>query len=425
MERLIAFLGIFVLYGIAYGLSLNRSAINWKLVGAGLVLQLAIGVLIMLSGGVVMEAVAGKVDEFLALANAGSELVFGTLTGPEHFIIGIQILTTIVFFSSFISILYFFGVIQVIISVLAKLMRTVLGTSGGETLAVAANIFVGQTEGPLLVRPYLERMTKSELMAVMTGGFATIAGSVLGVYVALGIPVEHLITASLMSAPGALVAAKIMIPETEHSETAGDTELPKIDVGENVIEAAARGTTDGLHLALNVLAMLIAFTSLMAAANWILGGLDSMIDNQLLGYEETKPGAGGGEEYVGLFPGSLQTLFGTLFSPLAFLMGVSWDQAAAVGNLLGQKICVNEFVAYTSLTQMAKAEEIDGRSLAIASYALCGFANFASIGIQIGGIGALAPGRRTDLAKMGLRAMAGGAIASFVTACIAGILYPG
>ena len=276
------------------------------------------------------------------------------------------------------------------------------------------------SQSPFLIKPFLDKMTYSEVHAVMVGGFATIAGGVLAAYIGMGISPTHLIVASVMSAPAALVMAKLLVPETEHSETAGDAKLPKIQAGENLVDAAARGTTDGLKLAVNVMAMLIAFIALIALVDWVLGGIDAKVDGQWFGGEAFAVGAG--TEYKGWFPGSLRTIFGTVFAPLAWVMGVPWREAANVGNLLGTKICVNEFVAYAELSKMMGSGELSERSIVIATYALCGFANFSSVGIQIGGISAIAPSRRTDLARLGIRAMFGGAFASWMTATIAGLL---
>jgi len=337
------------------------------------------------------------------------------------------VLPTIIFFGGFMSVLYYLGIMQRVIEALARFMRWTIGTSGAETLSCTANIFVGQTEAPLLIKPFLDQMTRSELLTIMVGGFATIAGGVLAGYIAMGIPAGHLIAASVMSAPAALVIGKIVFPETEHSTTSGDVRLPEIDVGGNVIEAAANGITDGLKLAVNVGAMLIGFIALIAVVDSLLILLDRLIDGSLMGGAYAayafdtlwSPVKG---EYVGVFPGSLQTLFGSLLKPLAWLMGVPWADAAAVGNLLGIKISLNEFVAYGALGSYINEGAMSERAVIISTYALCGFANFSSIGIQIGGISAVAPGRKSDLAKIGLKAMFGGALASWLTATIAGML---
>ena len=324
------------------------------------------------------------------------------------------------------SVLYYYGVMQKVIEAISHFMRWTIGTSGAETLSCSANIFVGQTEAPLLIKPFLDQMTKSELLTIMVGGFATIAGGVLAGYISMGIPAGHLIAASVMSAPAALVIGKIIYPETEHSVTAGDVALPEIVVGSNAIESATNGITDGMKLAVNVGAMLIGFIALIAVVDLTLNWIDGLIDGLWFKGEYVEYIAAGLSpakgEFVGYFPGSLQTLFGTIFSPLAYLMGVPWDDARAVGNLLGIKISLNEFVAFGTLGGYISDGIISDRATIISTYALCGFANFGSIGIQIGGISAISPKRKADLAKVGVRAMFGGAIASWLTATMAGIL---
>ena len=340
--------------------------------------------------------------------------------GPGGFIFVFQILTTIIFFSSLMAVLYHLGIMQKVVSGMAKLMSRTMGTSGAESLAVATNVFVGQTEAPLVVRPYVSKMTQSELMALMTGGFATIAGGVLVAYASFGIPVGHLLAASVMSAPAALVIAKIIVPEREHSLTSGTIELDVKPDSVNVIDAAASGASDGMKLALNVAAMLLAFIALIAMADALLQGIHHL-HNSLLA-------AIGLSNYESLIPQSLSELFGILFAPLAFVMGISPRDTFSFASLIGIKIAVNEFVAYVSLKDfmpsglIPKGNEITPRTFIIATYALCGFANFGSIAIQLGGIGGIAPERRHDLARLGLRAMLGGALASFMTATIAGIL---
>ena len=426
MERLISLLGLLMLLGIGYVFSKNRKQINWRTVGTGLGLQLLLGIILLKipKTAYAFEWFTTKVTEFLKLAKVGALfVVYGDVAPQEErlgFIFGVEVGATIIFFSAFISILYYLGIIQVVIGGIAKIMRRTMGTSGTETLSCSANIFVGQTEAPFLIKPYIGEMTLSELHAVMVGGFATVAGGVLAAYIGMGISATHLIIASVMSAPAALVMAKMMVPETHHSITAGDVKLPKIKVGDNIIDAAAQGTTMGLKLALNVMAMLVAFIALIAFVDWVLGGIEYCIDYKLLGGEAIQVGRK--IEYQGIFPGSLRTIFGTIFGPLAFLMGVPWHDAAPIGNLLGVKICANEFVAYGELSNLIKSQGVSPRSVVIATYALCGFANFSSIGIQVGGISALAPGRRADLAKLGLRAMFAGALASWTTATIAGLL---
>lgn len=383
-----------------------------------------------LDGGAVFRILSDGVSAFLALSYQGAEFLFGNLAKPEYFFPGeatwpgfgfqfaFTVLPTILFFSAFMAVMYYLGVVQVLISAMAKFMHWTMRTSGSETMSCTANVFIGQTEAPFLIKPFLKEMTDSELHAIMVGGFATIAGSVLAGYIAMGVDPGHLLAASVMSAPAALVMAKLLYPETEQSVTAGDVEIPDVETADNVVGAAANGTTEGLTLALNVGAMLIAFISLIACVDMFLGAFDGVIDGRLLGGALNEATG----EYAGFFPGSLKTFFGTILAPLAFVMGVPWADAALVGNLLGIKLAVNEFVSYGLLGEYIAAGELSPRAAVIATYALCGFANFSSIGIQIGGIGAIAPEVRPRLMKIGVRAMFGGALASFMTATIAGIL---
>jgi len=392
-----------------------------------------------LHGEVIFNGLSEKVTAFLGLADYGAKFLFGNLADRQYFFPGgaaswpgfgfqfaFKVLPTIIFFGGFMAVLYHLGIMQRVIEALARFMRWTVGTSGAETLSCTANIFVGQTEAPLLIKPFLNDMTRSELLTIMVGGFATIAGGVLAAYIAMGIDAGHLIAASVMSAPAALLVGKIIYPEFEHSATAGDIEMPEIDSGGNVIEAAANGITDGLKLAVNVGAMLIGFIALIAVLDVGLNWIDSLIDGGLLNGDWVTYGSGGMSpvvgEYVGVIPGSLQTLFGTLLRPLAWLMGVPWADAGLVGNLLGIKISLNELVAYGVLGTYVQEGAISGRAAIISTYALCGFANFSSIGIQLGGIAAVAPRRRAALAKLGLKAMFGGAIASWLTATVAGLL---
>jgi CNT family concentrative nucleoside transporter len=392
-----------------------------------------------LYGQIIFTEFSNKVAAFLSLSDYGARFLFGNLADRQYFFPGgaaswpgfgfqfaFKVLPTIIFFGGFMAVLYYLGIMQRVIESLARFMRWTVGTSGAETLSCSANIFVGQTEAPLLIKPFLNEMTRSEILTVMVGGFATIAGGVLAAYIAMGIPAGHLIAASVMAAPAALLVGKIIYPETEHSLTAGDIELPEIDSGGNVIEAASNGITDGLKLAVNVGAMLIGFIALIAVLDVCLNWVDSLVDGGLLRGAWVTYSAGGMSpvvgEFLGVVPGSLQTLFGTALRPLAFLMGVPWADAAAVGNLLGVKLSLNELVAYGVLSSYIQDGAISERAAVIATYALCGFANFSSIGIQIGGISAVAPRRRSDLAQLGLKAMFGGAIASCLTATIAGML---
>ncbi len=424
---------------VANGFFFKKDAIN----RFGGVLLIAAGVAVLFANDVTSKDAfrmfSDRVESFLALSDYGAEFLFGNLAREDYFnisneyfpgfgmLFAFKVLPTIIFFGGFMSVLYYLGVIQKVISAMSRFMRWTMGTSGAESLSCSANIFVGQTEAPLLIKPFLDKMTKSELLTIMVGGFATIAGGVLAGYINMGVDAGHLIAASVMSAPAALAIGKTIYPETEHSETAGDVPLPELPVGDNVLEAASNGISDGFKLALNVGAMLIGFIALIAVADVLLNWLDGIIDGQLLGgqmYEYAIQGSSPvTSEYAGVFPGSLQTFFGTLLSPLAWLMGVPWEDAAAVGNLLGVKLSVNEFVAFGSLGQYINDGAIGERAQIVSTYALCGFANFSSIGIQLGGIGAIIrPDRKPDLAKVVMRAMIGGAFASWTTACIASML---
>ncbi len=426
MERYMGLVGIVVIIGLGYAMSTDRKHIKWRTVLTGIGIQFVLAVILLKIPitAVIFKKVAAGVTQFLNMSQEGSSFIFGSLTSfaDNGFIFAVQVIPTIIFFAAFISVMYYLGIVQIVISVIAKVMRVLMGTSGSETLSCSANIFVGQTEAPLLIRPFLDDLTKSELNAVMVGGFATVAGGVLAAYIGMGISATHLIVGSVMAAPCALAMAKLVVPETEHSVTAGDTKLPTIDSGDNILDAAAKGTSDGLGLAMNVAAMLIAFISLIACVNWAMGGLDTLIDGKILGRELTK-NVGKGTEFVGFFPGSLETLFGYIFSPLAYVIGIPWSEATLVGNLLGQKICINEFVAYATLGGLDTSGALSPRSVAISTYALCGFANFSSIGIQVGGISALAPEKRPQLAQLALRAMLTGVLVSCLSASMAGLLY--
>ncbi len=357
--------------------------------------------------GFVFTFLNEAVSKLLSFSDQGAEFLFGSLISfDKHgYIFAFRALPTILFFSALVSVLYYWGILQRVVGFMARIMQVTLRTSGAESLSTAANVFVGQTEAPLMVRPFLAQMTRSEIFAVMVAGMATVAGGVMAAYVGLlqdQIPTiaGHLVTASVMSAPAALLIAKVMVPEKQSPQTLGTVKVQFENNDTNVIEAAARGATDGLALALNVAAMLIVFISIIALANFCFGWVSVQ-----LGMDQ---------------PLSLQALLGFVFSPLAWLMGIPWEEARRVGSWLGEKVILNEFVAYVHLAQ-AKAE-ISQRSLIIASYALCGFANFSSIGIQLGGIGALAPNKRPQLAQLGIRAMIAGNLAAFMTAAIVGLL---
>lgn len=398
--RFVSLLGMLVLLLIAWALSNDRRRIPWRAVITGTLLQLTFAVIILKTppGRQFFIWLSEQVTAFLAFSDAGASFMFGE-GFREHFF-AFSVLPTIIFFSSMITILYYLGVLQWIVKIFAKVMTKVMGTSGAESLASAVNVFVGQTEAPLLIRPYVPSLTQSEMMAVMTGGFANIAGGVLAAYVGMGVNAGHLIASSVMSAPASLLMAKLMFPEREASNTAGEVTLEVARPWTNVIDAASEGAAEGLKLALNVAGMLIAFIALIAMINGILSAIAGWF-----GYIM-----------------SLESIFGFVFRPLAWVMGVPWAEADEVGSLLGIKTVVNEFVGYARLQEMVTAGQLSERSRVIATYALCGFANFSSIAIQIGGIGAMAPERKQDLARLGLRAMIAGSLATFQTATIAGML---
>ena len=405
MERFIGLLGIVVLLAIAFALSNNRKQINMRIVGWGLGLQAIFAIFILKTpiGGPLFSFLDEAIRKLISFSDAGSDFLFKSFVPDVGYHVAMinfafRALPTIIFFSSLMAVLYHFGIIQMFVKWIARTMQKTMGTSGSETLSVSANIFVGQTEAPLMVRPFIQHMTKSELMAVMTGGFATVAGGVLAIYVMwlADIPgiAGHLLAASVMSAPGALVVAKIIYPETESSETMGDLKINIEQKSTNAMEALGDGATSGLKLAANVAAMLVAFVSLVAMINYLLG-------------------------FAGT---SMESILGFIFKPLAWTMGVPWSEAGTLGTLMGKKIVFTELIAYGDLKELMSTGAITDRTAIIASYALCGFANFGSIGIQLGGIGGMAPERKKDLAKLVTKAMVGGALASWLTATIAGLL---
>jgi len=402
MQRLSGLLGIVAILGIAYTFSTNRKAIRPKTIAWGLGLQFAIAVVVLRTapGQNTFRWIGDKINQLLSFSKAGSSLVFGELGTPGNTvaIFAFQVLPTIIFIAALFAILYHFGVMQFVVLAFAKVMTRLMGASGAESLNVAASIFMGQTEAPLTIRPFLSSMTRSELMTVMTSGMAHISGGIMAAYIAFGVEARHLLTAVIMTAPGTILMAKMFVPETEEPETAGDVKLRIERTDVNVIDAAARGTGEGLMLALNVGAMLIAFLSLIALLNALL----SIIP------------VGGGQRL------SLEWIFGYAAAPLAWLMGVPWRDCFSVGNLLGTRLVLNELIAYSQLGAMKAT--LDPRSVVIATFALCGFANFSSIGIQLGGIGSLAPDRKHDLARLGFRAVAAGTLANYLSASIAGIL---
>jgi concentrative nucleoside transporter, CNT family len=409
MERFVSLLGLGVFIAIAYGLSVNRRAVRWKPVLWGIALQFIFAVLILKTqvGLNVFQYLGDRVTGFLDFSDAGASFVFGEKFKDFYF--AFKVLPTIIFFSAFISLLYHYNVLQRLVKILAGLMMRSMGTSGSESLSCAANIFVGQTEAPLLIKPYVSTATQSELHAIMTGGFATIAGGVMAAYISFGVSAVHLIAASVMSAPAALAVSKLMYPETEDSPTRGKVAIQVEKTSVNAVDAVSTGAIDGLKLVLNVGAMLIAFLGLLAMFNALLGWLGG-----LAGFPQL----------------TLELILSYLLAPIAWLMGVPWADCGQVGALLGKKTILNEFIAYLDLKTLidnAKSADpslprISQRAIIIATYALCGFSNIGSIGIQIGGIGAIAPDRQHDLAKLGVRAMVGGTIACFMTAAIAGLL---
>lgn len=402
LQRMRSFVGIFFMFGLAILLSYNRKGI-WKLskrvIIGGLAIQFTFAVFVMKIplGERVFKAMGDGVNKLLEFTMDGSKFIFGPLLKEWSF--ALYVLPTIIFFSAFMGVLYHLGVMQAIVKVLAKGMAKLLRTSGAESLSATANIFVGQTEAPLVVKPYIDKMTMSEVMTVMVGGFATVAGGVLAAYIGMGVDASSLIAASVMAAPGALVMSKILYPEDGTPDTLGIVEMKGEKETANVIDAAARGAFDGLYLALNVAAMLLAFVALIYGVDYALEGITGLfMDNAI----------------------SLKDVFGQLFRPLAWMMGIEWNDALHAGRLLGEKIVINEFVAFSSMKEVVPL--ISERSTMILTFALVGFANFSSIAIQIGGIGSIAPKRKSDLAKLGLKAMLGGTLVALINGCIAGMM---
>ena len=471
-QRLMSVVGILAFLLLAWSMSNNRRLVPWRVVAVGVSLQVGFAFFILKTpvGRPLFEGASAGFVRLLSFTNDGSQFLFASYAAgneihPALINFVFAVLPTIIFFSSLMTVLYYLGVMQRVVSVVARAMQATMGTSGSETTSASANIFVGQTEAPLMVKPFVERMTESELMAVMTAGFATVAGGVLALYIQFLAPhfpgiAAHLMAASVMAAPGALVIAKLMHPETEESETRGRVKVTLENTDANVIDAAARGAAEGLQLALNVAAMLLAFVALIAMINFLLGvpsyiqhgfalrelaalveqsgyvlpselldrchpGHTSVAFAERQGCVEAMLAAAPGVDGVSTVPIlRLDTIFGVLFWPIAFLMGAPVQDCMALGQLLGQKMVVNELFAYLNLSQMLQdpAQELHPRTVILATYALCGFANFSSIAIQIGGIGSIAPRRRGDLARIGIRAMLGGTITAFLTATIAGLV---
>jgi len=398
MGRFTGLLGLACILAVCVLFSKHRKAIKPSIIIWGVSLQFAFAFIVLKTpAGYLFQQASAGVNALLGYSAAGSKFVFGDKLGapsPEFGVVfAFQVLPIIIFISSLFAILYYFGVMQIFVRGMAVLMQRVMGASGAESTNVAASIFMGQTEAPLTIRPFLAGMTESELFTIMTSGMAHVSGAVMAAYVLMAhVSIEHLLTAVIMTAPATIMLAKVLIPEIEHPATAGDVKIHVERPGVNVIDAAARGAGDGLGLALNIAAMLIAFLALIALINGILGNVHT----------------------------SLQQICGYVFSPVAWLMGVKWNDCQSIGNLLGIRLILNEFIAFQQLGPMRA--HLDPRSFTIATYALCGFANLSSIAIQIGGIGALAPNRKSDLARLGLRAVAAGTMANFMSACIAGLL---
>ncbi|MGH7537621.1 MAG: NupC/NupG family nucleoside CNT transporter [Gemmatimonadales bacterium] len=402
--RLVGLFGIVAIIGIGLLLSRDRRAVSWRIVAWGVGLQAAFAVFVLRVplGQQLFQALGRFVTAILSFSYVGSEFVFGEI-GKQHSSLGVifafQVLPAIIFVSALFAIMYYLGIMQLVVRAFAVVMNKVMGASGAESLNVAASIFMGQTEAPLTIRPFLPRMTQSELMTVMTAGMAHVSGSIMAAYIAFGIEARHLLTAVIMTAPGTIMMAKILEPETGTPETLGGVkvDIPRTDV--NVVDAAARGTTEGLYLMLNVIAMLVSFIALIALANGGFGWIHSR---------------------VSWFPANIQTVLGWFFSPIAWVMGVPWQDSGTIGGLLGTRMVLNEFIAYSQLGTLKAS--LSPVSFTIATFALCGFANVGSVGIQIGGIGALAPERKHDLARLGFRAMLAGTLANFLSATLAGML---
>ena len=398
MERFTGILGLCAILILCYLLSSHKKAIQPRVVLWGLGLQFAFAFLVLKTGfGHVFDAASQGVNAMLHYSEAGSKFVFGEALGSNAqfgVVFAFQVLPIVIFIASFFSILYYLGIMQWLVKAMAVVMQRVMGASGAESTNVAASIFMGQTEAPLTIKPFLAGLTESELFTVMVSGMAHVSGAVMGAYVLMAhVDAKHLLTAVIMTAPATIMLSKILKPEVDQPATAGDVKIVVEKPGVNIIDAAARGAGDGLQLALNIGAMIIAFLALIAMANGILGAI---------------------------FHVSLQEIFGKLFAPVAWLLGVRFEDCATIGSLLGTRLVLNEFIAFQALGPLQP--QLDPRSFVIATYALCGFANLSSIAIQIGGIGALAPSRKSDLARLGLKAVLAGTLANFMTACIAGML---
>lgn len=409
MHRFTGLLGMFVLMVLAYIFSTNRGAIRRKTVAWGLGLQIVFAFLVMRwEGGRYLFTEAGDaVKWLLSFSFFGSEFVFGDLGKPgSHlgFYFAFQVLPTIIFIAAFFALLYYLGVMQAIIKVAAIFMTRLMGASGAESLNVAASIFMGQTEAPLTIRPFLPEVTQSELMTIMTSGMAHVSGGMMAAYIAYGVEAKHVLAAVIMTAPGTILLSKMLVPETEKPLTSGRVQMAEMERDRNALAALSRGTVDGLGLALNVAAMLITFIAMV----YLVDGLFGIVHSWLAPHG------------MGWFPSSVEQVLGWIFAPIAWLIGIPWHDAPVIGNLLGLRMVTNELVAFQRLGPMK--ETLDPHSFTIATFALCGFANFSSIGIQIGGIGALAPNKRSDLAQLGIRAMLCGTMANLMSASIVGVM---
>jgi CNT family concentrative nucleoside transporter len=423
MQRFTGLIGIALILGIAFLISNNRKAINYRLVLTGLSIQLGLALFILKVpfGQQLFSKLGNGVTKILSFSDSGANFVFGALVNKgvmdkafgagNDFIFFFKIIPTIIFVAVLVSVAYYLGLMQRVVKFIAYVVYKVMGVSGSEALSNVASAFVGQVEAQIMIKPYLKGMTMSELLASMTGSMACIAGGVMAVYIALGVPAEYLIAASLMAAPGALVISKIVWPETEVSETKGEVSLEIKKTNANLVDAISHGASDGLKVGLNVVAMLIGFIAIIALLDYVLGFIGSSLGN--LGLSLAVIG-------IDINTLSLNQILGSLFSVFAMAMGVPFKDAQIAGSLMGTKMVINEFVAYLDLAKIK--DVLDPKTLIITSFALCGFANFSSIAIQVGGIGELAPERRTDLAKLGVRALICGTLASYMSATIAGIL---
>jgi concentrative nucleoside transporter, CNT family len=440
MRILMGLFGLAILIGIAYAFSKDRRNINWALVATGIALQIGFAALVLLTpwGSKVFQVLGEGFVRLTEFTREGSAFIFGDMVDLTKypFIFAFQVLPTIIFFASFMAIMYHLGVMQVIVRGMAWAITKVMKVSGAETTSVCASVFIGQTEAPLTVRPYISKMTESELLTMMIGGMAHIAGGVMATYILMlggsdtaqqALYAKHFLAASIMAAPATLLLAKILVPETGNPLTRGEVRVHVERDSSNVIEAAANGAADGVKLAINIAAMLIAFIALIALVNGVLGWIGGITGiNDWLTPDTIAPGVAlASDGTIAPVKLSLQAIFGVILAPVAFIIGVPWEDASLVGSLIGQKLVINEFYAYLQLAAIPIGEgpnALSADARLIATYALCGFANFSSIAIQIGGIGGIAPDRKSDLARFGLLAVLGGTLATLMTATIAGVL---